>query len=58
MASGFNIFRKFEDGEILLIAWRQDMEQAEQLAREFMENWPGEYGIQPEGSDEPISWLE
>ena len=56
MASGFNIFRKLDNGEILYISWRADLKQAEQLVRDLNESWPAEYGIQgPTG--EPIPGL-
>ena len=56
--SGFNIFRKLDNGEILYISWRADLKQAEQLVRELNEQWPAEYGIQgPAGEPIPGSKL-
>lgn len=57
MELGFNLYRKFEDGDVLLIAWRPDLNEAEELMRGFMDSWPGEYGIRAEGVDGPISWV-
>lgn len=56
MPSGVHIFRKFDDGDILLIAWRADINEAEELIKKFNEDWPGDYGTRAEGSQEPISW--
>jgi hypothetical protein len=53
MASGFNIYRKLENGENLYISWRGDLNRAEELVRKLKECWPGEYGIQ-EGASAPI----
>jgi hypothetical protein len=52
MRSGFNIFRKLENGEVLYISWRADLKQAERLVWDLNELWPAEYEIQ-EGSGEP-----
>jgi hypothetical protein len=57
MESGFNIFRKLDDGEILYVAWRADRKNAEQLVRQLSEWWPADYGI-AEGAGEPSSWLD
>jgi hypothetical protein len=56
MASGFNIYRKLENGENLYISWRGDLHQAEELARKLNECWPGEYAFQ-EASSAPITGL-
>jgi len=46
MKIGYNIFRKLENGEKLLIASLKDRQQAEQLAQSFDEQWPAIYEIQ------------
>jgi hypothetical protein len=52
MKSGFNIFRKLDNGETLFVSWRANLKQAEQLVWDLNELWPAEYEIQG-GSDEP-----
>ena len=56
MKSGFNIFRKLDNGENLYISWRADLKQAEELARKLNECWPAEYGIQ-EAASAPVYCL-
>jgi len=56
MASGFNIFRRFETGEVVGIAWRPDLSGAETLVRDLNERFPAEYGIQ-EATANPLSCL-
>lgn len=46
MTQGFNIVREFDNGQILRIAWRANLEQAEELVQNFYEHWPGNYGIE------------
>jgi hypothetical protein len=46
MPPGFYIFRKLENGELLEVAWRSDIEQAERLVASLHELWPAEYLIQ------------
>lgn len=46
MSSGFNVFRKLDNGEPVQVAWRPDRKHAEQLVRELNEHWPAEYRIE------------
>ena len=43
MSDGFFVFRELEDGEVLNVAWRQELEQADELVRELGNLWPGKY---------------
>jgi hypothetical protein len=43
---GFNIVRKLDNGEIQHLAWRANLEQAENLVRDLREHWPAEYFIE------------
>lgn len=54
MASGFNIFRKMETGDVLQVAWRPDLSSAEKLVRELTQSFPAEYGIEP-ATSKPVS---
>jgi hypothetical protein len=54
MASGFNVFRRLETGELVRIAWRPDLGGAEKLARDLNEHFPAEYGIE-EAASKPLT---
>ncbi len=54
MPSGFYVYRRLEDGQVLTVAWRKDAERAAKLVSELNELWPGEYGCR-EAHDEPLS---
>lgn len=56
MASGFKVVRRFGDDQILHVGSRQTREEAEQLAKNLHELWPGDYGVQGE-DNEVIDWL-
>ena len=48
----YSIFTKLEDGEFLFVASREELDQAEQVVREFNANWPNEYVIRDsQGND-------
>ena len=41
----YDIFRKIDDGEKLLVASRSNLEAAQDLVRGLNEHWPAEYTI-------------
>ena len=41
----YTIFRKLETGELLRVATRDDLREAEQLAQSLHEYWPAEYSV-------------
>ena len=45
MSGPYKIFRKLDSGELLWMALRDSLEEAEQLVESFSEHWPGEYVI-------------
>lgn len=45
MESGYNVYRKLRNGELLQIAWRAKHQEAEQLIEGLKEFWPAEYVI-------------
>jgi len=52
MPLNFNIYRRLEDGQVLLVASRREACEAENLVTELNQHWPGEYGIQQEDGTE------
>lgn len=44
--AGFNISRKLYDGSLIHVAWRANIEEAEELVRSLRAFWTGEYLIQ------------
>ena len=53
MESGFNVFRRLDDGQELHVAWRRDVEAAEHLVADLNDTWPGEYGYREANSQPP-----
>jgi len=49
----YSLFVRLGDGEFLLIASREELEQARHLLQEFKANWPDEYYVlrDREGND-------
>lgn len=54
MASGFNIFRILETGEVVRIAWRPDLSRAEELIRDLKKYFPAKYGTE-EAAGKPLT---
>lgn len=54
MKSGFNVYRKLDDGQVVHVAWRKDAQAAESLLADLNSTWPGEYGYR-EANGEPLS---
>ena len=46
MSFGFHVIRKLDNGELLPVTWRADLDSAESLLRELSEFWPGVYWIE------------
>jgi len=51
MRLGFNVFRKLDDGQVLHVASRRDVEQAEHLVAELNNTFPGNYGYREANSE-------
>ncbi len=48
----YTVFTRLADGELLLVATREEVEQAVRLARELNASWPHEYVVRDsEGND-------
>jgi hypothetical protein len=45
MHMAYTIFRKLETGELLRVAARDDLHQAQQLVQSLDEHWPADYTI-------------
>jgi len=56
MQSGFNIFRKLENGEERQIAWRPNRQLAERLVKDLQGSEPGDYGFREEVST-PLAYV-
>jgi hypothetical protein len=41
----YTIFRRLETGELLRVATRDDLSEAEQLAQSLHEFWPADYSV-------------
>ncbi len=50
MTSADNVLRQIETGEVLTIASRSSLREAEELVEALQKDWPGKYMIQPAGS--------
>lgn len=47
----YDIFRKLEDGELLLVRSYAELEEAKRVVALFNESWPGDYCIREAGTD-------
>jgi hypothetical protein len=50
----FSLFVRLGDGEFLLIASRDELEQARLLLQEFKANWPDEYYVLRDDEDNDV----
>jgi len=41
----YSVFRQLENGELVHVAFRDDLEQAVQLVKTLNSDWPGEYEV-------------
>jgi hypothetical protein len=48
----FNVLRKLENGELLLVRSCAELEEAKRLAAFFNECWPGEYCVRKSGTED------
>jgi hypothetical protein len=45
MSDPYKVVRRLEDGQVLLIASRKDLEEARRLIESLRAEWPGDYSI-------------